>query len=286
MPRFITAILISCASFVSGCATLSKSSFSSPDEPRAISKKIIEIAREKHGYKGFKADGHFYTVDFVSKLAEIEEGRAERLVCFSQAPDQIMKYNAVPVSIFGIFSWKNRSNIVNALHSLHGGDHEAVGKRREALELLVRESYGERKPDWQTGFLIHALGDSYAHVRGSYDSPTAYGELVGHGFAFQNPDNIFAGENYRKYNAYVLSLFDALANPENTQGRIRLVEFTQQIERMVVNSKSNPKDLKPILLSETANGFNFNSCYRFYPEIDEAEAKNFLSDLAERLRKR
>jgi len=283
------AVVCLFAILLQGCAH-TKSTFTSPNPGNTLSDEIVErlisigqvvLAID---IKRFKIDGHFYTTNFVLEAADVRAARADRIGCFSQAPDEIAKYNAIPVSIFGVFDWKKRSHIVNALHSLHGGNHAAVVKRRAALQGLIHESYHQARPDWETGFLVHALGDSYAHVKGDFDSSTAYGEVVGHGFALQDPDNIYAGDNYKKYNAYILALFDAIADPINKVGRARLVAFTEQLEATVLERKVHGKDLIDTLERHMYSPMQIKDCKDLFSEIEDKEVLDFLANLAIKLK--
>ncbi len=132
--------------------------------------------------------------------------------------------------------------------------------------------------------MIHALGDSYAHVKGDFESSTAYGEAVGHGFALKDPDNIYVGDNYKKYNGYVFALFDALADPGNIGGRARLVDFTRQLEAVVLEEKVHGKGLEDILVHQTSSSNNINNCKALFSEIGDNEAQEFLANLATKLK--
>lgn len=274
--------------FFQGCAALRESPFSEPQgQARLIAATVDKLVKagilKKPDQPDFKADGHFYTVYYVASLARVEQRL--RLTCFAQAPDAILLYNAVPVSFWGVFTPKYRSHIVNSLHSLHGGDHAAVVHRRNTLQRLVSESYAGRKPDWQTGFLIHALGDSYAHVHGPFESSVAYGEAVGHGFSwFSDPDNIYQGENYKKYNAYALALFDALARGDSQEGRAQLTIFTQALADAVQHQQPHPGSLTPILSTQATGTADLSACKDMHGEITTSAAKAFLSELTAALK--
>ncbi|WP_341405291.1 hypothetical protein [Luteolibacter soli] len=151
----------------------------------------------------------------MARIAGWESDPARRLSYFSQAPDDLaFCYSAPAVAVWGSAPglWGYRHRIVAVLHSLHGGDADAVLRRREDLRQLVAAS-SKTTPgnDWKTGFLIHAMGDSYAHVKPGPDGrEVAYGQLVGHGFDNSvKPDHISA--HFDTYRKYVTNLHAALA---------------------------------------------------------------------------
>ncbi|MCP2072848.1 UNVERIFIED_ORG: hypothetical protein J2Y77_002284 [Pseudomonas lini] len=286
--------VISSALFLTGCASTSDSTFSQPQLPTPIVEKVLTIwAKSKSSHsdqnKYFKADGHFYTVAYVGQLANAN--RIDRLTCFSQSPDAMMlQYNAVPVFFWGIVDWQYRTLIMDTLHSLHGGDHAAVVARRAELERLVRESYQKNKPDWQTGFLIHSLGDSYAHVHGEFDVSKAYGPGFGHGFAFKHdPDNIYLDKNYEKYNAYVFALYRALGapevNPEKQPGYQSLKLFTDGLANEVESHKGHPEDMTNQLKKLSPDSVRIDDCEEMQSEIPTDAAELFLANLAITLQK-
>ena len=68
------------------------------------------------------------------------------------------------------------------------------------------------KTDWKVGFLIHALGDSYAHVyqRNPQSDQQAYGPAIGHAVSqgIYSADSI--QENMDNYLSYLQALYEAL----------------------------------------------------------------------------
>ncbi|KRP50944.1 hypothetical protein [Pseudomonas poae] len=262
--------------------------------PTPIAEKLLTIwASSKNPNseknKFFAVDGHFYTVAYVGNLADAE--RVNRLTCFAQSPDAMMlQYNAVPVAFWGVVNWQYRTLIMDTLHSLHGGDHAAVKARRTELERLVRDSYLQNKPDWQTGFLIHSLGDSYAHVKGDFDTSTAYGPIAGHGFAFKHdPDDIYRDKNYEKYNAYTLALYRALSTSEKgleeQTGYQTLKLFTAGLTSVMESNKDHPENLTAQLKILTPNSVRIDDCEEMQSEIHADEVKVFLKNLAIDLQK-
>lgn len=170
----------------------------------------------------YPPEGHLSTTGIVAYLAGYSFKDATLLACYSQMPDdQAWSLSAPAVGVWGVVRPEFRHLIVDNLHSLHGGDRQAVEQRRARLAVLVKQSLAHRDPAWQVGFLIHAMGDSYAHVKGPASDLEAYGALVGHIFAFSEaPDNIARGDNFTHYAAYANALFDALGGQPSQRGEL------------------------------------------------------------------
>lgn len=241
----------------------------------------------------FKVDGHFNTVEMVAVLAGIEKKRALRLSCYAQAPDDIKRYNAVPVAFWGVAAPTYRKEIMNGLHSLHGGDETAIFRRRDILGRMIVISLQDPGNDLETGFLIHAYGDSFAHVHhvalSEPERVRAYGPAVGHGFALHDPDEILKGDNAIKYTAYTTALFDLLSNGPNVEKRQQLQTFNRTVERLATESQQNhritPSVITEIQLSRQGNDepVNVRSCEDIYHHISDKEVRKFLTELAQRL---
>ncbi|WP_323761142.1 hypothetical protein [Maricaulis sp.] len=160
------------------------------------------------GQPKYQRDGHQDTTYVIARLAGHSDEEAARLAFFNQAADDLaLRYAAPEVSVWGLFgAWGYRHRINAVLHSLHGGDRDAVAQRRADLAAMVEARVRSTdRVDWQTGFLIHALGDSYAHTNPAGE---AYGELYGHVFDGHEPDLV--GNRRELYITYIEALFDAL----------------------------------------------------------------------------
>ena len=199
--------------------------------------------------------GHQTTTYMVARIAGFEYPRATRLSHFSQAPDDLaFRYSATAVAIWGSVPpfWGYRHRIVSVLHSLHGGDADGVTNRRKTLHNLVSASVraGESN-DWQTGFLVHAFGDSYAHVKPGpvKDTEVAYREGVGHGFDFGKvkPDVISAHSG--TYKTYVNSLYSSLATEKGS--KVELDRFLKTVEAAV----AAPEDVREQKVEEAITHF-------------------------------
>lgn len=175
-------------------------------------------------YFYYEQDGHLYTTYKVAKEAGFSEKRALMLAYYTQYPDIDVDYLAVPVAIRNLLwppGWEWRDDITGGLHSLHGGDSDAIMARREELANILRDTLQDEKLDWMSGMLIHALGDAYAHTKNEYLRPEekAYGKVFGHACAslFGNsPDKICREDNKDKYLGYLQSLRDVFKSPDTT----------------------------------------------------------------------
>lgn len=239
----------------------------------------------------YEIGGHFYAVNYIaytSQAVGMSQERAQRLACFAQAPDDIDAYNAIPVSIKNFFYDRGyRHDVMNSLHSLHGGDSSEVKARRDNLHDMVARSFAEGpSSDWKTGFLIHALGDSYAHVHGTYSSPIAYGEGVGHLFAKargEAPDNVYNGENYLNFRDYLISLHSALV-PDGEERVDDSLQSLLDLSDAIKRYKDNP-NLKDQLLINTLKKYpggdiSWESCKAVDAELDDGAVRAFLRSLS------
>jgi hypothetical protein len=133
------------------------------------------------------------------------------------------------------FKW--RKLIYTKLHSLYGGDHYAIVKRRYAIGGAIEESLKNPTEIWKTGILIHSLGDSYAHTKGKYHSKDgkAFNKYTGHGIEsvfLTDPDEIFKKENEDKYIAFVTDLFNRLQT--STKDQKGFNDFVDNIRTAIV----------------------------------------------------
>lgn len=159
---------------------------------------------------------------------------SDSLSVFSQAPDDyVWLYSAVPVAIWGVVDLPYRHRIMNTLHSLHGGKNADVLLRRSRLAGLIKQADLMSVNDhWKIGFLIHALGDSYAHVHGDDGNLEAYGEFAGHAvdsILRRDGDNI-DHKTIGTYVQYTSALFCSLARPVNTDKKM-VSDFSEWMSR-------------------------------------------------------
>lgn len=164
----------------------------------------------------YESEGHISTTHIVANIAGQGE-MAEKYALYSQAPDtQAVRFSSPWVSFWAIVPWElDYRHLINAdLHSFHGGDDSQVKERRKALEALIHALAKENPKDnaWKIGFLIHALGDSFAHVYDLEDGKGqhAYQEWIGHvpEKGAYSPDSIH--EHIEDYIAFVNALYRAL----------------------------------------------------------------------------
>ena len=188
----------------------------------------------------FAPDGHYFTTNKVAELAGLSPEVNREITLFSQAPDDLaLSYSATAVAIWGVVWLPYRQRIVETLHSLHGGHQKAVEARRDGLAAMIRKfdlRPENRKEFWKVGFLIHALGDSYAHVHGEGETLKAYNVVWGHAWdslVGANPDDISGNVHaFRNYLAYARALFDALdrSDPPSSENRARFAAWLAGVE--------------------------------------------------------
>jgi RHS repeat-associated protein len=122
--------------------------------------------------------GHYYTVLYVAQAAGWEFGEALQLAAYSQAPDEIGKYEAVK-------SLHDSTQAQERLHCLNGADAVPL---RGRLEAVLAPDTGLDVAE--TGVLLHVLGDAYSHSR-EVSYPTGYRTesitLAGETFEEQTP---------------------------------------------------------------------------------------------------
>ena len=196
-------------------------------------------------------DGHEHTTAAVTKSLGVDADIARRVTYFSQAPDdRWFLYSAPSVAIWGVLWLPYRHRIMNVLHSLHGGDDKVVRDRRAALaRLITTYDFRVRADHWKIGFLIHALGDSFAHVYGPEDDLHSYNEIWGH--AFDNgthgtkPDVIT--EHEQRYVGFVNTLCGAIAGSKGVSAQCAPDLGAILFER--VRKNGNP-DVEPVQLPD------------------------------------
>ncbi len=102
-------------------------------------------------------------------------------------------------------------DVQEILHSLLGGNAKDLLNRRKCLENLFKNN--PNLPVWEKGFLLHALGDTYAH---SDANGNPYSFPLGHGAQGHNPDLI--SNNINNYKAYTNSLYSMFGGQPNAAG--------------------------------------------------------------------
>ena len=242
-------------------------------------------------------DGHIATSGFIADMLGVKPERIAELSCYSQAPDDLaFRYSAPWVGLWGLPAYFGyRHEIVNSLHSLHGGDAQAVVNRRSKLERLAHQSFISDQPDWQTGFLIHAMGDSYAHVYMKDGELHSYGEFVGHVFENtpwgEKPDSIFVNGHAEIYLSYVSALFRALSPAGGaSDGQIRLrKEFEKRIRAEAQKGDDADKTAIFVMPSDPKIYIDADNskrnCKAAYAKLKDDEVRAFLRSLTAQLAK-
>lgn len=243
-------------------------------------------------------EGHFNTSGTVAKIAGWSMRDARILSCYSQLPDQVSRFDAVHIGLYYFF-WPNEYHhlIMNTLHSLHGGKPEAVQQRRErlakrllAMTAQARKNKAEGKVDpdlpWQMGLVIHALGDSYAHVKKVKGGEKAFGSWVGHLFSGHTPDRIANPENVQRYAAFVRALFASLVVAEGREG-VR-DDFIAKVQ--VAAASGSEANVKAVIIGfsvydggKVPPGAALFTGYPYRKTISEKEVVGFLRSLRQEL---
>ena len=169
----------------------------------------------------YEIDGHLYTTYIAAALAGIRAAGAAELAWGSQFPDSKRRFTGVSAAWNSLWS-QHAQGMMKTLHSFHGGDAQAVRKRRDDLKALVATGIAQGEPDWKVGLIIHAFGDSYAHTYGEHGKEVAYETPGEQGPDGHTPDQI--GNFPQKYLEYVGNLYEALGGrgePHAVLARLR-----------------------------------------------------------------
>ena len=294
--RVIDAVKLSSLAVVvalSGCS--SKAPFNDLSDDEVVLSRVKNLSSptglpgslDRFGYV---VDGHYSTAGYVAQLVGFDSAAVRKISCYTQTPDQeALRYSAPYVALWGFFDWPYRHEIVNSLHSLHGGNPSEVVIRRERLRKLIVQSVADDRPEWETGFLIHAFGDSYAHVHNKSDGEHAYRALVGHAFSNlpwgEKPDSIFVNGHYKNYVTYVNSLYGALSEGKksNAGNRDLLDKFTARIVEEAGKGEDAKKRVSFFMSNpdfSSVSGDKVFRCDGYNAALDEDTVRSFLRALA------
>jgi len=238
-------------------AGLSLSACASWDQPLAL--EVCGPAKRELKYNN---DGHLDTAYLVARHAGWEPAAAAELAFYTQAPDDFAAAYSAPSGTARLFALQfERAHLLSSvLHSLHGGGSDDVAHRQRVLAQMIREqslawgNAGQQDEHWKAGFLVHALGDSYAHVWGvnqNRPGSVAYNPVAGHipdGLVHGNPDNIDA--NFANYARYVRALFAAL--DRGTGDGQALEAFLASVERAVIREAGGAEGATTALIRSTS----------------------------------
>lgn len=169
--------------------------------------------------------GHTYTTFKMCRIAGLDMNRSIALSYYSQYPDIDYDYAATLVGFkYLLIPWEHdwRNDITGVLHSLHGGDHEAIGDRRKNIEKVLKETLKDPENDPVSGLLLHAYADTFAHTKNRFDTDDeqAYGPWIGHAIpnlCGHSPDNIKYGHNMEKYIGYLDDLFEIIKTDDSDE---------------------------------------------------------------------
>jgi hypothetical protein len=256
---------------------------------------VHESSRSSQAAPGvfYPEAGHLTTAGIVARCSGLDEETSLKLAYFSQAPDDVLRYNAVPVAVWGKLlppAWGYHQRIMKTLHSLHGGDNKAVENRRQRLATMIANMDKHNESEhWKIGFLIHALGDSYAHVHPVENKDVAYGPFVGHGLdncVF--PDHI--SEHLDIYVKYTAALSEALGGPPGGSGHVKY--FNGELKKLrLIGSLEEREDIVQNFIrafgaslvdtSGVPVWVNKEDCYK---KISFSEANSFLKKVTQELK--
>jgi hypothetical protein len=134
----------------------------------------------------YQSDGHYYGVLSVG-LAGLNASATE-IAYWAQYPDQAKSLDAIEAAKRLPFESKKKAEfdilIHRVLHSLDGASPAQVAAWRTCLEKEIQNA----DTAWKKGFLLHALGDAYAHTKGKRGERGAYPTGLGHGLTGTAPD--------------------------------------------------------------------------------------------------
>ena len=187
----------------------------------------------------FLQDGHLFTTLSITAIAGYPENRQLAISYYSQYPDIDPDYEATPVAIKYLllpWKWEWRNDITGVLHSLHGGNRQAIDSRRETIKAELSKTLKDDKLDWLSGLIIHAYADSYAHTKNVFNSKEeqAYNVWLGHAIPslFGNsPDNIKNELNEPKYLGYVDALYTTIkTNSADDRSFKNFLKFVDELD--------------------------------------------------------
>lgn len=264
MRRIFTTCMIGPFLALSACAT---------HEYRTLNPDCVSTLSNSK----YNRDGHQDTVFIAAMMAGQPVMDAARYSFFAQAPDDVsLRFEAEMVSVWGSFGfWGYRHRINAILHSLHGGDAEEVLRRR-AILLDIFQDLDKDDADyfWKAGFVLHSLGDSYAHTQANGD---AYGEVFGHLKDGTAPDIV--GNRPELYIEYVETLFDVF---DEGDGRPEDLEaFTTAI--LALDGQSNGEYIDLIETTRLAKSTTQQlDCPALVRGLDRGDVNVFLRSIEER----
>jgi len=171
-------------------------------------------------------DGHLYTTFIVLKSAGLKDSDVYDISYCSQLPDDNKWFSATLAFFYPDIEYRN--GIMATIHSLHGGDEEAVRKRRASLKLAVKEAWDHRSlSNCDIGIMIHAFADSYAHTYEKDGTERAYGPFLGHLLHANEPDIIaYYPDKFLEYAEQLFSIFRSAETeklPEGFSNKIRIL---------------------------------------------------------------
>jgi RHS repeat-associated protein len=141
--------------------------------------------------------GHYYTTYYVAREVGYDHAAAQELALFSQMPDEVGAFDAIPAKVEETFGakGKSREELKQNLHDNQRSTHALTGGNAAAEGGKSRDIILDRSnSNAVAGIAIHRLGDTYSHrVMGKKDrtdDATLYKEGLGHFWHGTAPDEI------------------------------------------------------------------------------------------------
>ena len=208
--------------------------------------KQIELYPRGESLK-YNTNGHLNTTYIVLSGAGIDINQSHEIAFCSELPDDRKEFDAIYASIEELKNDKNdiyNRDLMEIIHSLHGGNQEAVYKRREQLFRIIKDGYiNKTLTNCQLGIVIHAYADSYSHTYNkklhwwnffSKKEEQAYGGNIGHLLHGVKPDIIaFYPNKFKKYVKKLYSIFR-----KNRKNNTEIKKFFTLIDKLKKHRQS------------------------------------------------
>ena len=217
-------------SFSDEIEKIKKSSELSPQVLKEVARLEKKYPQKDVGAPKYQRSGHQYTTYIIAYLSGLGKEKSHKLAYYSQFPDDEVRFSATLAAIY-LFDLQYREQIMAVLHSLHGGDQNAVIKRRKDLKQLIANGIKDNSlKEYEIGLMTHAFADSYSHVKLEQGELEAFDYVWGHLFHGHEPD-IIAYEPER-YKDYACNLYQALSGKNSCE--IKLQKLFSMIDKLAV----------------------------------------------------
>jgi hypothetical protein len=230
----------------------------------------------------FTTDGHLYSTYLVARYEGINQIDAYTLAYYSEYPDIDGNFKATSAFIFSPH-W--RSDVRKVLHSLHGGDLDAIEVRRKALKMALSDSLNQAPPNyWQAGLIVHAFGDAYSHTTKELGDPNqeAYGSIICHLHHWKTPDQIARRKVFPKYREFIEQLYNVI-DVEGGADSGLLTEFLNTIEGLACKNGCEREDIELVEQAIFDASFDDGTFYKKWYDGFKKGARHFRTQYVKRL---